>query len=41
MLGLGDTAAGLATIGALVLLLALVYVPLGDYLAAVLTPTSR
>ena len=38
---LGDTSAGLLSILALVVLLALVYVPLGDYLAAVLTPTRH
>lgn len=38
---LGDTAAGLLTIGALLLLLAVTYVPLGDYMAAVLTPVRH
>ncbi|HEX8488209.1 MAG TPA: potassium-transporting ATPase subunit KdpA [Propionibacteriaceae bacterium] len=38
---LGDTAAGLLTIAALLGLLALAYVPVGDYLAAVLTPTRH
>jgi K+-transporting ATPase ATPase A chain len=41
MSGLGDTAAGLLTIVALLAVLALVYVPLGDYLTAVLTPTRH
>ncbi|HKO33245.1 MAG TPA: potassium-transporting ATPase subunit KdpA, partial [Candidatus Limnocylindria bacterium] len=39
--GLGDTASGLLTIAALIVLLALAYVPLGTYLAAVLTPTRH
>ena len=38
---MGDTAAGLLTIAALLVLLALAYVPLGDYLATVLTPTRH
>ncbi|WP_375424125.1 potassium-transporting ATPase subunit KdpA [uncultured Friedmanniella sp.] len=38
---MGDTAAGLLQILALLVLLALVYVPLGDYLAAVLTPARH
>ncbi|WP_375430681.1 potassium-transporting ATPase subunit KdpA [uncultured Friedmanniella sp.] len=38
---MGDTAAGLLTILALLLLLALAYVPLGDYMASVLTPTRH
>ena len=38
MLPFGDTAAGLLTIAALVGLLALAWVPLGDYVADVLTP---
>ena len=38
---LGDTAAGLLTIAVLVGMLALAYVPLGDYLATVLTPTRH
>lgn len=41
MPALGDSAAGLLTIAALVAVLALVYVPLGDYLTAVLTPTRH
>ena len=41
MPALGDTSAGLLTIVALIALLALAYVPLGDYLAAVLTPTRH
>lgn len=41
MPGFGDTAAGWATIGALLLLLGLVHVPLGDYMAGVLTPTRH
>jgi K+-transporting ATPase ATPase A chain len=40
-LALNDTAAGLLTIAVLVGLLALVYVPLGDYMATVLTPTKH
>jgi K+-transporting ATPase ATPase A chain len=40
-LGLDDTVAGLLTIGALLVMLALAYVPVGDYLAAVLTPTRH
>ncbi|HEY5846289.1 MAG TPA: potassium-transporting ATPase subunit KdpA [Microlunatus sp.] len=39
--GLGDTASGLLTIAALLAILALAYVPLGDYLATVLTPTRH
>ena len=38
---MSDTASGLLTIAALIVLLALAYVPLGDYLAAVLTPTRH
>ncbi|MET1004200.1 MAG: potassium-transporting ATPase subunit KdpA, partial [Propionibacteriaceae bacterium] len=38
---LGDTAAGLLTIAALLGLLAIAYVPVGDYLATVLTPTKH
>ena len=38
---LSDATAGLLTIAALVGLLALAYVPVGDYLAAVLTPTRH
>ena len=38
---LGDTAAGLLTIAALLALLAAAYVPVGDYLAAVLTPVKH
>lgn len=38
---LGDTAAGLLTIAALLGLLAVTYVPVGDYLATVLTPTKH
>ncbi len=38
---LNDTAAGLLTIAVLLGLLALAYVPLGDYLASVLTPTKH
>jgi K+-transporting ATPase ATPase A chain len=38
---LGDTSAGLLTVLALVLLLALTYVPLGDHLASVLTPVRH
>ncbi len=41
MSGLGDTAAGLLTIAALLAVLALAYVPLGDYLTSVLTPTRH
>jgi K+-transporting ATPase ATPase A chain len=41
MSGLGDTAAGLLTIVALLAVLALAYVPLGDYLTSVLTPTRH
>ena len=41
MAGLADPVAGLLTIAALVVLLALAYVPLGDHLAAVLTPTRH
>ena len=41
MPGLGDTAAGLATIAALVVVLALVRVPLGDHIARVLTPVRH
>ena len=37
---LNDTAAGLVTIAVLLGLLALAYVPLGDYMATVLTPTK-
>ena len=40
-IGLGDTTSGLLTIAALILVLAVAYVPLGDYLAAVLTPTRH
>jgi K+-transporting ATPase ATPase A chain len=39
--GLGDTASGLLTIAALLAVLALAYVPVGDYLTAVLTPTRH
>ena len=39
--GLGDTASGLLTVAALLAILALAYVPLGDYLTAVLTPTRH
>ena len=35
---MGDTASGLLTIAALLGLLAAAYVPLGDYMATVLTP---
>ena len=38
---MSDTASGLLTIAALIVVLALAYVPLGDYLAAVLTPTRH
>ena len=38
---LNDTAAGLLTIAVLLGLLALAYVPLGDYMASVLTPTRH
>ena len=38
---LGDTAAGLLTVAALLAVLALAYVPLGDHLTAVLTPTRH
>ncbi|GAA1854662.1 potassium-transporting ATPase subunit KdpA [Microlunatus capsulatus] len=41
MPALSDAAAGLATTGLLVLLLALAYVPLGDHLARVLTPVRH
>ena len=40
-MALGTTAAGLLQILALLVLLALAYVPLGDYLAGVLTPTRH
>ena len=39
--GLGDTASGLLTIAALLGILALAYVPLGNYLTGVLTPTRH
>ena len=39
--GLGDTTSGLLTIAALLVILALAYVPLGTYMAAVLTPTRH
>ena len=39
--GLGDTASGLLTIAALIGILALAYVPLGNYLTGVLTPTRH
>ena len=41
MSGLGDTAAGLLTVAALLAILALAYVPLGNYLTAVLTPVRH
>jgi K+-transporting ATPase ATPase A chain len=41
MSGLGDTAAGLLTILALVVLLSAAYAPLGDYIASVLTPVRH
>ena len=39
--GLGDTTAGLLTVAALLAILALAYVPLGDYLTSVLTPVRH
>ena len=39
--GLGDTASGLLTLAALLAILALAYVPLGNYLTAVLTPVRH
>ncbi|MET1007609.1 MAG: potassium-transporting ATPase subunit KdpA, partial [Propionibacteriaceae bacterium] len=39
--GLGDSAAGLLTVAALLAILALAYVPLGNYLTAVLTPVRH
>jgi len=40
-LGIGDTASGLLTLAAMLAILALAYVPLGNYLTAVLAPVRH